>query len=257
MAAVELHGAVATGDVIAVRGLLEAGAEVDQRDEFGSTPLHRATWQGDLAIVSVLLEAGADAGAQRVSDKRAPLDLAEMRARGLGYKPPAGLSEEKLGAGDFKSISSALRERTSGSDVVLTLHKQFHRTADEMEVRCINIRGNVVAIFGSEESKSPIFEIQEELAQRLGISPTRLRLVLPENRLPTENENLKPLGDVLLQQVPQHALPPTVMLGHQEAMTSSDASKCFHLNQLSCSSNASTCASSCNDNTRDLDAIFS
>ena len=47
------------GNVAATRMLLEAGADVNARDEWGCTPLHTAAG-GDIAATRMLLEAGAN-----------------------------------------------------------------------------------------------------------------------------------------------------------------------------------------------------
>lgn len=52
--------AVTTGDLSAVNQLIQAGADVNQRDNIGQTPLIWASRQGRLEIVRSLLRAGAD-----------------------------------------------------------------------------------------------------------------------------------------------------------------------------------------------------
>jgi len=105
----ELHTAVASGDASIVRDMLLAGADVDQQDEFGSTPLHRAAWQGDILIVQALLSYGANVEASR-NDGKTPLDLVEQRARS-GFNPPEGLSEEKL-RGNTKEVFGLLYSKS-------------------------------------------------------------------------------------------------------------------------------------------------
>jgi len=41
---------------------------IKARDSDGSTPLHCATWKGHVAVVAVLLEAGADVNARNQND---------------------------------------------------------------------------------------------------------------------------------------------------------------------------------------------
>ena len=57
---VQLIAAVKDGDVAAVKGLIESGAEVCQQDEHGWTPLNWAAGKGDLEIARLLVESGAD-----------------------------------------------------------------------------------------------------------------------------------------------------------------------------------------------------
>ena len=54
--------------------LLERGAEVDSRDQYGNTALHVACYQGHPATVTVLLRWGA--GMCRNSQERTPADVA-------------------------------------------------------------------------------------------------------------------------------------------------------------------------------------
>lgn len=58
-----------------VRLLLEAGADVNSRQERGNTPLHTAAHMGDTATVEALLEYGADAGL-RSDDGKSAADYA-------------------------------------------------------------------------------------------------------------------------------------------------------------------------------------
>ncbi len=76
-----LFSGPAAVDVVSL--LVEAGADVNARNESGSTPLHSAASSGDAAMVSVLLAAGADANAARPSGAT-PLHSAASGSRGNG-----------------------------------------------------------------------------------------------------------------------------------------------------------------------------
>jgi ankyrin repeat protein len=59
-----LRSAVREGDLLVVQVLLDAGAEVNAKDEVGTTILMHAVLDADVAVVKLLLSKGADANAQ-------------------------------------------------------------------------------------------------------------------------------------------------------------------------------------------------
>ena len=67
--------AVRAGDPARLRALVDAGADVDQAEPDGSTPLHWAAWNADVEAVRLLLEAGAVANTGNRYGVR-PLSLA-------------------------------------------------------------------------------------------------------------------------------------------------------------------------------------
>jgi len=71
-----LHWAAWRGQVEAARLLLEAGAEVNARNQnthWGTTPLHAAAHGNQAAVVQVLLARGGDPRAKNLN-KRTPLE---------------------------------------------------------------------------------------------------------------------------------------------------------------------------------------
>jgi len=75
MADLGLIAAVKSGDPEAVTALIEGGADVNQLDEQGWTPLNFAAGKGDLALVKILVENGADIF-KTGRDLRTPYDIA-------------------------------------------------------------------------------------------------------------------------------------------------------------------------------------
>ena len=69
------HLAVFGGGVEVVTALLEAGANLETRDESGNTPLHLAALGGTAEAVMALLGAGADPKVRNNSDEL-PFDYA-------------------------------------------------------------------------------------------------------------------------------------------------------------------------------------
>ena len=65
----------ASGSLSRVRELIEAGADVNRRHKYGTTPLWRAAFHGRQDVVAVLLAAGADPGIY-ADDKSGPLHWA-------------------------------------------------------------------------------------------------------------------------------------------------------------------------------------
>jgi ankyrin repeat protein len=70
-----LHSAIAGGHASIARRLVEAGADVNVRQQDGFTPLHEAAQNGDAELVDYLLARGADPAA-KLDDGRAAADLA-------------------------------------------------------------------------------------------------------------------------------------------------------------------------------------
>ena len=75
-----IHFGVGDGDLAGVQALLDAGAEVNAKDENGWAPLHRAAYGGHEEIAELLISEGADVNAKDNSGYT-PLDLAIRNER--------------------------------------------------------------------------------------------------------------------------------------------------------------------------------
>lgn len=71
-----LHLAVENHDEMAVRHLLQMGAQVDAQMYNGCTPLHLAVGRKDVAIAAILCHSGADTLLRNMEDETAQ-DLAD------------------------------------------------------------------------------------------------------------------------------------------------------------------------------------
>lgn len=74
-----LKDAIAAGDIVQVRALLDAGAPVNTRDDLGRTPLLDAVWADRADMVRLLIERGADVSARHSDGGSTPLDYAVVR----------------------------------------------------------------------------------------------------------------------------------------------------------------------------------
>jgi ankyrin repeat protein len=72
---VQLIEAVKRGDIESVKDLIAAGEDINQRDEYGWTPLNWASGKGSLDLVTLLVEKGADVFAVG-RDQRTPYLIA-------------------------------------------------------------------------------------------------------------------------------------------------------------------------------------
>ena len=70
-----LHEEAAAGNAGAIELLLAAGGSVDERNEFGSTPLHLAVVKGQTDVANVLIDSGATINAAN-EDGNTPLHAA-------------------------------------------------------------------------------------------------------------------------------------------------------------------------------------
>jgi ankyrin repeat protein len=93
--AMNLHEAVESGDVVEVRRLVAAGADVEeQRGEHGLRPLHWTADHGHVEVLRVLVELGANKEAKTVTGLT-PLHVAALRGRVEAMKVLVQLGVDK------------------------------------------------------------------------------------------------------------------------------------------------------------------
>lgn len=114
MSDVKLIEAVKAGDLPAVNELMEAGADPNQQDEHGWTPLNWAAGKGDASLLKSLLERGADLSLVG-RDERTPY----MIALAAGHAEAARLLR------DAGAKSSAGQERPYSKAVALKEARRF------------------------------------------------------------------------------------------------------------------------------------
>lgn len=94
--AAELHDQAARGDVQAMQGALASGANIDERDSKGLTPLMRAAGAGKLDAVRLLIERGAKVNSAEPRFSYTALHFAATlgRAEGVAELAKAGANIE-------------------------------------------------------------------------------------------------------------------------------------------------------------------
>ena len=75
-AVADLHDAILSGDLERVRQEIAGGANINQPDQMGATPLHDVAWSGNLEIARFLLDHGASVKARHAEGGSQPLAYA-------------------------------------------------------------------------------------------------------------------------------------------------------------------------------------
>jgi hypothetical protein len=97
MSDLQLIEAVKAGDLAATEQLIGSGADINQQDEHGWTPLNWASGKGDVALIKLLVENGADVF-KVGTDQRTPY----LIALAAGHAEAARLlieAEDRTGSG--------------------------------------------------------------------------------------------------------------------------------------------------------------
>jgi outer membrane protein assembly factor BamB len=160
-----LWAAVRSGDVKAVKAVLDKGADVDAKNEIGITALWIAVSNGKADVVDVLLERGADVNVRDGIWYQTPLSLA---VGGFGGDGNPDIVKRLLGAGakdvDAAAMSAASRGNVALLQLVLETGKVRQDALD-------------AALFAAPESRK---EVREALT-KAGAKP--LPPVDPKDRM--------------------------------------------------------------------------
>lgn len=100
----ELRRAASEGDVARVKALLDAGADVNAKNDYGGTPLSFACDRGRTEVVQLLLERGADPNTKDTFYGASPLTWAAMKKR----PEIVGLLLDKGAQGADDALTSAV-----------------------------------------------------------------------------------------------------------------------------------------------------
>ena len=109
-----LHWACGSNEPECARVLLDAGAELDERNDNGETALHLACSLGRIGCVQVLLEAGADKGSTDYWN-RTPLDCAQHRPAILAMLDPSRTASTVQRSAGSKDRASAPADSPAAS----------------------------------------------------------------------------------------------------------------------------------------------
>jgi serine/threonine-protein phosphatase 6 regulatory ankyrin repeat subunit B len=131
-----IHDAVKAADLVKLQQLLDAGAEVDARDEQGYTPLHWAVDQGVLEISHLLIEHQADVSSQ-ANNGDTPLHVAggKGRSKAIVLLLESGAEIDKLNNSELTPLHLAIQEGRIATVEVLLDNGASTSNVSDYEVR--------------------------------------------------------------------------------------------------------------------------
>ena len=194
MATLTMGAAAVDGDAALLKKLLDAGGDVDERDNFGATPLHWACAHGNVDCVKLLMDANASV-ASTDSDLQTPLHFAcrygsdskcvrlllearaELNAKDVKLRQPLHLACLKSNPASAMEIARVLLSAGAESD-----HKDKYGTSPR---GCAEEREHVDLV-------KQLFKSKEEA--------TSLAQAAPVAEVPTTAKSLTPSATAKLIQ---------------------------------------------------------
>ena len=164
---VALRAAASRGEAAVVRSLLEAGASVDEPNEYGATALILASMGGHADVVRVLLEAGADADLADGFYRLKPLEWAAENA----HKDIVSLLYGN-GAGGFDQLLSNAVDAADTDKVaeLLEMHIPSLEVLSMALQRAIETRnrslGELLMSFGAVPPPPEVLSLNPEILRR-------------------------------------------------------------------------------------------
>ena len=164
---VALRAAASRGEAAVVRSLLEAGASVDEPNEYGATALILASMGGHADVVRVLLEAGADSDLADGFYRLKPLEWAAENA----HKDIVSLLYGN-GAGGFDQLLSNAVDAADTDKVaeLLEMHIPSLEVLSMALQRAIETRnrslGELLMSFGAVPPPPEVLSLNPEILRR-------------------------------------------------------------------------------------------
>jgi ankyrin repeat protein len=205
-----LHLAARMGDASALKQRLDAGDQVDGRDDRDMTPLHHAAAMGRLDAASLLLDRGADPNARAVGDMT-PLHFAAMLAQPemAGLLTRRGARTDLPNASGLMPLHLAANAKvvdvlaTAGADVNALTPKgmtPLHTARQGLVARAL-INHKADLRIRNKRGRTAMQTAGIETLERVGLSLHsimlgRLRDVIGQMPFTVTNVSAEPMGDI-------------------------------------------------------------
>jgi hypothetical protein len=188
-----LWAAVRNGDARAIRAALDAGADVNARNEIGVTALWIATTKGKPEVADLFLDRGADVNARDGVWYQTPLS---MSMGGFGSLGNAELAKRLLKAGAKDVDAAALTAAARGNVTLLRLVLDTGNvTRDALDA----------ALYAAPEGRKEVREVLTKAGGQAtatgrpegpgGVGPARRHLRVRQRDWPDDQDGRRRLGD--------------------------------------------------------------